>query len=139
MERKIRHNLDSDALYEKCRVEILKQLIGLKDSVMQHLSKSLVAVVDCICAVNLEDVPKNSQGFCRQCSGTGVLDDVKRRDWATEQLLPKLAANLRSVDPQPPSNNDQEQLNKKIDGLETSAKETILQQLEKELFKPDVS
>lgn len=81
------------------RKQFLRDLLSLKPKVLEHIKDSISATLICsYCNDSGEAAKKDADGKCLNCHGAKVIPDVKRREWATEEIAARFLPKPKSVE-----------------------------------------
>lgn len=83
--------------YHKAREEVMKQLFQLTTDLYNHIADSLKAVLPCMSCAS-DNFRKDAVGECFYCHGAGHVADVKRRDWASDRLIDRIAPAPKAIE-----------------------------------------
>src|SRR3990167_9886194 len=107
----------------KCESEIdrkrkgaLERFFGLTDKALKHIEESIEARKPCyLCRGVVKDGV-----ICPVCTNSGLVPDIDQRNWATEQVVDRIAPKPKSIELGPDKTGEREELEEQISQLTES-------------------
>lgn len=107
---------------DKLREDILEEILQLKNKALKHVSEASEALEPCLsCSINKVNnihIPgkyKDESGKCGFCHGTGAKPNERQRNWATEEILGRLAPKAKPIEMTQKDAPDTEDFEKEIE------------------------
>lgn len=98
------------------RKENLEKFDRLTPKAIRHIEESLEAQAPCsYCDSNGNAAKRDSEGNCIKCHGSKLVPDVDRRNWATEEIVSRVAPKPKASEIQiDDKRTDEEDLKDKL-------------------------
>ena len=89
----------SQGKIEKLRAEAIERFFNLTDKVLDHIKWSIKADKPCMhCDINGNAKAKDENNLCAMCHGTKLVPDTIQRNWATDEVITRIAPAPKAVE-----------------------------------------
>lgn len=110
---------------DRKRKGALERFFGLTDKALKHIEESIEARKPCyLCRGVVKDGV-----ICPVCTNSGLVPDIDQRNWATEQVVDRIAPKPKSIELGPDKTGEREEIEKQIEGLSDAALDEQLKAL----------
>jgi len=84
---------------DKERQRVLKRFFELDEKALLHIKDSLISTRICsYCTIKGVATKTDKNGKCLECHGTNLIPDVQRRNWATDEVVSRIAPKPKAVE-----------------------------------------
>ena len=84
---------------DKERHRVLRRFFDLDEKALAHIKDSVVATKICFyCTADGTAAKLDEQKQCLECHGMKVVPDVSRRNWATDEIVSRIAPKPKAVE-----------------------------------------
>ena len=101
---------------DRKRKGALERFFGLTDKALKHIEQSIEANKACYLCRGMA----KPDVICPVCLATGVVPDIDQRNWATEQIVDRIAPKPKSIELGPDKTVERQELEEQISQLTES-------------------